>query len=151
MKGIKKHQADSQSNQRSRLPITPVILMRLHKHDTVMIWAVSCLPFFGYLRVSEFTVQSDDQYYDSGAHLSLSDIGFDNASNPLVMQVTIKQSKMDPFRKGVSLVLGRTFNFSLPSSSYGFIHIIFDSEGGQAWPPFPFQGWSFSYQAEICE
>ena len=131
MKGIKKHQTESQVNRRYRLPITPVILLRLHKawqssasqHDTVMIWAASCLAFFGFLRVSEFTVPTDAQY-DAGVHLSLSDIGFDDGSHPRVMKVTIKQSKTDPFRKGVTLVLGRTFKLPCPVAAMAAYVVI---------------------------
>ena len=46
--------------------------------------------------------------YDPNTHLSLADIALDNKVNPSVTQVTIKQSKTDPFRQGVDLYLGRT-------------------------------------------
>lgn len=46
--------------------------------------------------------------YDPRAHLSIGDIAVDSKSNPITVQVTIKQSKTDPFRQGVQLYLGKT-------------------------------------------
>jgi len=63
------------------------------------------LAFFGFLRVSKFTIPNDTSY-DSECHLSLSDISVDNCDQPQLLKVTIKQSKTDPFRKGIDLYLG---------------------------------------------
>jgi len=41
-------------------------------------------------------------------HLSLTDIALDSRDNPCLITVSIKQSKTDPFRKGVTLYLGTT-------------------------------------------
>ena len=49
-----------------------------------------------------------DSSFDPEAHLCYSDIAVDNSSIPRVIRITIKQSKTDPFRKGVNLFLGRT-------------------------------------------
>jgi len=54
-------------------------------------------------------------------HLCFNDIAVDNPAQPQVVQITIKQSKTDPFRKGVKLYLGKTSSdlcpvVSLPSS-----------------------------------
>ena len=46
--------------------------------------------------------------YDGGAHLSEGDVSLDSVKSPKMVQVRIKQSKMDPFRKGVMVYLGRT-------------------------------------------
>ena len=48
------------------------------------------------------------EVFDPDAHLSPSDIAIDNKGSPSVIQVTIKQSKTDPFRHGVQLYLGKT-------------------------------------------
>ena len=114
LKGIQKSQATSHT-QRTRLPITLEILQSIngllsaepHSYDNILIWAACCLAFFGFLRVSEFTIPNDTNY-DSECHLSPSDISVDNRDYPQLLKVTIKQSKTDPFRKGVDLYLGAT-------------------------------------------
>ena len=63
--------------------------------------------FFGFLRSSEFTVLSQNQFNPS-IHLTLSDKSLDNRHQPQIVHITIKQSKTDPFRQGVTLSLGRT-------------------------------------------
>ena len=72
-----------------------------------MMWAACCLAFFGFLRSSEFTVPSQATY-DNEVHFSPKDIAVDNKTNPQLLKVTIKQSKTDPFRQGVTLFLGKT-------------------------------------------
>ena len=63
------------------------------------------MALFGFLWVGELTVPSDTMY-DPTVHLSQSDIAVDNPAAPMVIQVAIKQSKMDPFRRGVDIFLG---------------------------------------------
>ena len=72
-----------------------------------MLWAACCTAFFGFLRVSEFTVpsqQSCEPFY----HLSLSDIALDNWYATITVRLQIKLSKMDPFRKGAYIYLAKT-------------------------------------------
>ena len=76
-------------------------------YTNTMTWAACCLAFFGFLRVSEFTVPTQDRY-DQSCHLSLGDISLDNRDNPRLLRVHIKQSKTDPFRRGVEIYLGAT-------------------------------------------
>ncbi len=73
-------------------------------HDTVMLWAACCRAFF---RIGEMAVPSDDKF-DSSCHLIVKDVAIDNPKLPTVVRVTIKQSKTDPFRRGVDLFLGKT-------------------------------------------
>ena len=49
-----------------------------------------------------------DTAYDPSVHLNRADIAVDNQSRPTVIRVTIKQSRTDPFRKGVNLFSGKT-------------------------------------------
>ena len=115
LRGIKKNEAEHGSGSRERLPITPQILRKIKEvwdhsstsTDVVMLWAACCLAFFGFLRAGELTVPTDTGY-DASVHLSYSDISVDNPSSPSIVKVVIKQSKTDPFRKGVSLFLGKT-------------------------------------------
>ncbi len=121
LKGIKLKQAKSAASRpRQRLPITPAILRKLRKvweqekesWDNIMLWAACSMCFFGFLRSGEITVPSLAQY-DAGAHLSEGDVLLEGSSPPRMVQVTIKASKTDPFRKGVTLYLGRSGNEEL--------------------------------------
>ena len=53
------------------------------------------------------TVLSDSAY-DPSVHLSYKDVAVDDPANPQTISVFIKQSKTDPFRRGINLFLGRT-------------------------------------------
>ena len=114
LQGIKREQLQTTS-QKKRLPITTnimrsikaILLQDPQSHHNIMMWAVCCTTFFGFLRCSEFTVPSL-QRYDPEAHLSLDDVAIDSTSTPSLLKLTIKQSKTDPFSKGVDLYLGRT-------------------------------------------
>ena len=53
------------------------------------------------------TVPSDSAY-DPSVHLSYKDIAVDDQANPQMVSIFIKQSKTDPFRRGVYWFLGRT-------------------------------------------
>ena len=72
-----------------------------------MLWAAICLCFYGFLRAGEAVVPSDDGF-DPSQHLTFEDIAVDSITNPSFMTVKIKQSKMDPFRRGVQIVIGCT-------------------------------------------
>jgi len=78
-----------------------------------MLWAACCLAFFGFLRVGEFTIPAKGSY-DKSSHLSLCDIAVDSRDNPQLLRITIKQSKTDPFRKGVKVYLGTTNRLVCP-------------------------------------
>ena len=116
LKGIKLQQArNPETKPKTRLPITPQLLRLLRKfwesksseEDYIMLWAACCMCFFGFLRSGEVTVQSS-KAYDPSSHLSVGDVALDSLSDPKVVQVCIKASKMDPFRKGVTIYLGKT-------------------------------------------
>ena len=122
LKGVKREQAkQNPESTRSRLPITPAILRSLRseldknptKWDCIMLWAACCTCFFGFLRSGEITVPSQNDY-DSSAHLSHGDVAFDSMHNPTLAQIKIKASKTDPFRKGVTICVGRTNNDLCP-------------------------------------
>ena len=120
--GIKRSQAAS-SFTRIRLPITLQIMHKVKRllsqqpssYDNIMLWAACCLAFFGFLRVSEFTVPTQADY-DESTHLSIKDISVDSRSNPRLIKVHIKQSKTDPFRQGADVYLGATDNPICPVS-----------------------------------
>ena len=120
LKGIQKSQASAQP-PRVRLPITLQIMGNIkdllskqpRSYTNIMIWAACCLAFFAFLRVSEFTIPADDQY-DESCHLSFTSVSVDNRNNPKQLRISIKQSKTDPFRKGVDIFLGTTSNNVCP-------------------------------------
>ena len=119
------------------LPITPTILRRLRseldkepsKWDNIMLWAACCTCFFGFLRSGEVTIPSQKDY-DSSARLSYGDVMFDSRHNPTLVQVNIKASKTDPFRKGVAVCIGRTNNDLCPVAALAAYIIIRGSSEG---------------------
>ena len=124
MKGIKRVEAEKGTVKRECLPISPLILSKLRdawsptkgEHDTKMIWAACCLCFFAFLRAGEMTVPTDEEY-DPSVHLSVQDISVDDAKHPSVLCIRIKQSKTDPFCKGVNLFVGKTGSLVCPVSA----------------------------------
>ncbi len=115
LRGIKKHEAEKGVERRERFPMSPALLYKLRsvwaqsggERDTKMLRAVCCLAFFAFLRAGELTVPSDREY-DATVHLSRGDIEIENPRSPSALSVRIKQSKTDPFRRGVSLYVGHT-------------------------------------------
>ena len=116
LQGIKRAEAMSGVASRARLPITIEIMLSLRSiwspdvsagYEGVMLWAAACVRFFGFLRVGEFTVQSQSSY-DPQVHLSLSDLSFDDHRAPTMVYLRIKQSKTDPFGQGVDVYVGAT-------------------------------------------
>ena len=97
LKGIKSDQAKLPSGERTRLPITPGILDQLHS-----VWNREARKADNIISVPSLTA------YDPGAHLSVGDVTRDKAVASTMVQVNIKASKTDPFRKEVSVFLGRT-------------------------------------------
>ena len=121
-RGIKKHEAEMKVGQRPRLPITPPLLLKMrtvweptpgNSHNTKMLWAASCLCFFAFMRARELTVPAEGAY-DPSVHLSVGDVAVDDTKRPTLVRVTVKQSKTDPFRRGVDLFVGRTRSLLCP-------------------------------------
>ena len=85
LKGSKKSFAKRCPGSRTRLPITPSLLLKMRQvwekkaqdHDNIMIWAACCLCYFGFLRAGELSIPSEREY-DAGYHLNVEDISFDN-------------------------------------------------------------------------
>ena len=113
LRGIKRSEAEKGGENRERLLVGPNTLRHIKAvwdqessdPDKIMLWAASCC--LGFLRAGEFTVPADNSF-DSEAHLCFNDIAVDNPAQPQVVQITIKQSKTDPCRRGVKLYLGKT-------------------------------------------
>ena len=134
MKGIKK---SSPQSVRSRLPITPGILRDLkkvwqkmeNKWDAKMLWAASCLCFFGFLRSGEVVAPTETDF-DSQCHLCYGDVRVDNRITPSYIQVTLKASKTDPYRQGVKVYMGVTKSELCPVTAVvNFMVMRSDSPG----------------------
>ena len=70
-----------------------------------MFWAATTLAYFGFLRSAEFPVPSLSAF-NPDIHLTVDDIAIDSHTSPSCLQLTIKASKTDPFRKGCCLYIG---------------------------------------------
>jgi len=75
------------------------------KDDAVMLWAVVCMCFFGFLRSGEVVAPAEADY-DPAVQLSYGDVRVDDVGTPHYLKVRIKASKTDPFCKGMSVYLG---------------------------------------------
>lgn len=65
------------------------------------------LGFFRFLRTGEMTIQLDVSF-NPAVRLTRGDLAVDNTATPHSIWVTIKQSKTDPFWKGINLFIGKT-------------------------------------------
>ena len=101
----------------------------------VMLWAACCLAYFGFMRIGELTVSSDDAY-DSASHLSWGDIAVDDPACPSCMEVRVKASKTDPFWQGISLFIGRVASDLCPVSAMLAYLVV---KGNQTGPLFKFR------------
>lgn len=155
LQGIKRAEAEKGLSRRERLPITPRILRSLKgvwdkkamDPDVSMIWAACCLGFFGFLRAGEMTVPGDKEF-DAAVHLSFKDIAVDDPKNPQMVKVRIKQSKTDPFRKGLDIYLGKTGTDLCPVVALLRYLTVRGKRGG---PLFQFQDGRFLTRQRLVE
>ena len=87
--------------------MTPDVLLKLRSvwerlYDHIMLWAVCCTCYFGFLRSGEICSPSQKDF-DAPTHLSYSDIAVDSRDDAITIAVTIKASKTDPYRQGVTV------------------------------------------------
>ena len=149
LRGIKRISSKKRS-PKPRLPITPSILRRVQAYlfsqpctwNRRMIWAAMNVCFFGFLRSGEICSPSAS-VFDQTTHLAPSDVSLDNLTSPSKMFVTIKASKTDPFRSGVTLVLGATNRDLCPIGAT--LHYLSIRGTGNG-PLFKFEDGSFLYR-----
>ena len=107
---------------RPRLPITSDILRQLltklrsgfySEFIDCMLETVCIVAFYGFLRCGEFTVDNAC-YFDSECNLCVCDVTF----NSDLAILHLKQSKTDPFRKGIDIQLHKS-NWIIV-----FVHIL---------------------------
>ena len=75
--------------------------------DEMMLWAATCLCFFGFLRSGEIVCPTEFSF-DPQAQLAFSGVVVDDRAAPSALRIHIKESKTDPFRQGVSVHIGWT-------------------------------------------
>ncbi|CAG2243511.1 unnamed protein product [Mytilus edulis] len=106
--GLKKKQGSTV--KRKRLPITMSILSKMCKllhtcifgnFNSIMLEAACTTAFFGFLRCGEFTVMNQ---FDPECNLCCSDLQI----TADCIFVTLKKSKTDPFRQGITIPLYKT-------------------------------------------
>ena len=74
--------------------------------------------------------------YDPNAHLSFCDLAVDDQEHPTMLQLNLKSSKTDPFRKGVQIVIGCTGDDLCPvAATLAYLAI----RGGNQGPLFQFK------------
>lgn len=139
LRGIKRAQGD---NTKLRKPILIQHLNLFYEllqiktttnNDSLMIWAAMSFAFFGFLRISEFTCNSN---FDVTKHLSLSSISFHHSNGKESIKAIIKVSKTDPFRLGTTIHLGQSQSHICPvAAMHKYLSIRSKIEG----PLFHFQ------------
>ena len=143
LRGIKRAEGIAGVAKRERRPISPDLLRKIKsvwdpkakEANVVMLWAACCLAYFGFMRIGELTVSSDDAY-DSASHLSWGDIAVDDPAYPSSMEVRVKASKTDPFRQGISLFIDRVASDHCPVSAMLAYLVV---RGNQTGPLFKFR------------
>ena len=76
------------------------------EHDTIMLWAICTLAFFGFFRLGE--IIPSGTRFDPMQHLAMGDKAVDDRENPSLLQVHLKISKTDQLRKGTDIYIGKT-------------------------------------------
>lgn len=100
----------------TRLPVTPLVLRMIRREvdkaprefENILLWAMCCLGFYGFLRSGEFTCLTTTSF-DSSKHLTYRDI----AINSLV-RVHLKYSKTDQLGQGLDIYIGAIHNDICP-------------------------------------
>lgn len=111
--GIRRERAHSAPNSGGRLPITPLILRRMHgicgtptsSYSEALLWAAATVCFFGFFRAGEITVPAVAAF-DSSVHLAWGDVSI--SEDGRVIRVFLKRSKTDQFGRGTEVFIGST-------------------------------------------
>lgn len=131
IRGVK--QVRRSSSDSTRLLITFEIMSTIHRSldlsekDNIMIWAACCLGYFGFLRLSEFTI---DTAFHPRIHMAVGDIEAVSQVDPTYMKVKVKLLRRDPFRKESHIYLGRIDSPMCPCTSISNYLKVRGSESG---------------------
>ena len=117
LRGTKRALGDM-GRRKPRFPVTIPILRKIRSFiqtqyqnptDRKMLWAACSLPFFAFLRSSEYTSPST-QTYDKQSTLQFADVKLRKSR----LLLHVKVSKTDPFREGVTLSIAKTGGSTCP-------------------------------------
>ena len=79
-----------------------------------------CVGFFGFLRVGEFTVASEQHH----PCIVFEDVAVDSHTHPSIIRLRLRHAKMDPFGKGVDVYLGASGSAVCPVTALlGFLAV----------------------------
>ena len=90
------------------------------EYQNIMLWTTCCTAFFGFLRVGELIIQSQDAY-DSSVHLFLQDVALDSRTTPTIVWLTIKQLKTDLFLEGSQVMFRPDQCCGMPSEGLTYL------------------------------
>lgn len=114
LKGISRVYAEANQRRPDRRPMSPLLLNQLRGEwlkspgaDGTMLWAATCLGFFGCFRAGELTAPPGGEFRGLD-HLTAADIRMDPANPPQWLTVWVKRSKTDQLRQGAPVTVGRT-------------------------------------------
>ena len=119
------------------LPITPTILLQLHRYwspratdrDIIMIWAALLFWFLPSRR-------NNGASFNVAHHLAWGDVSINDHKNPTRLKVYLKKSKTDQMGKGVEVYMGKVSGPLCPVSA-ATPYIV--SKGSSNGPFFKFQ------------
>ena len=74
-------------------------------YEAALLWATSCLCFFGFLKSRKVVVPSETEF-DQSTHLNLMHVKVVSHLKFSRLEMCIKASKTDPFRQGFTIHLG---------------------------------------------
>ena len=135
--------------KRQRSPVTVGMLLSIKNilvkssYNDTLFWSMLCTGFFGFMRLSEFTV---DGKFNSEFDLALSDLTFSADLRSACLR--IKSSKTDPFRQGTDILVGKTGSSLCPVAALlEFIRRRSSAEG----PLFMFRNGKAASRVWFCK
>ena len=75
-----------------------------NQFEATLLWAASCLGYFGFMRAGEFTMTDPKE----SPAIQSSDVSVDSHTYPSILRIFLRRAKTDPFGKGVYVCVGRT-------------------------------------------
>ena len=121
--GIRRAHAAKGNHQKVRLPITATVLRQIKavldtssSPDKAVLWSIASTAFFGFFRLGELLLSSPKGFKPT-LDLAWGDVAINDRTNPTMVQIHLKRSKVDQFGTGANIVLGRTGEDLCPVSA----------------------------------